>query len=42
MQELLKYGLTDGQKDAEAMGYIPLPNNVVAKATAAVQNISSN
>jgi len=41
MQELVKYGLTDGQKDAEPLGYIPLPQNVVAKATAAIQNISN-
>jgi len=41
MQELVKYGLTDGQKDAEPLGYIPLPQTVVAKATAAIQNISN-
>jgi phosphate transport system substrate-binding protein len=42
MQDLVKYGLTDGQKDAETLGYIPLPANVVTKAMAAVQNISSD
>jgi phosphate transport system substrate-binding protein len=42
IQDLIKYGLTDGQKDAETLGYIPLPPAVVEKATAAVQNISSN
>ena len=42
VQSLVKYGLTDGQKDAEALGYIPLPGTVVAKATAAVDNITSN
>jgi phosphate transport system substrate-binding protein len=41
IQDLVKYGLTDGQKDAEALGYIPLPSGVVEKATAAVQNITS-
>jgi len=41
MQDLVKYGLTDGQKEAEPLGYIPLPQNVVAKATAAIQNISN-
>jgi phosphate transport system substrate-binding protein len=41
LQELLKFGLTEGQKDAEAMGYIPLPDSVVAKATSAIQNLSS-
>jgi phosphate transport system substrate-binding protein len=41
MQDLVKYGLTDGQKDAEPLGYIPLPQNVVAKSTTAIQNISN-
>jgi phosphate transport system substrate-binding protein len=40
MQDLVKYGLTDGQKDAETLGYIPLPASVVERAAAAVQNIS--
>ena len=42
IQDLVKYGLTDGQKDAESLGYVPLPASVVAKATAALQNITSN
>ena len=42
IQDLVRYGLTDGQKDAESLGYIPLPPAVVEKAAAAVQNISSN
>jgi phosphate transport system substrate-binding protein len=41
MQDLLKFGLTDGQKDAEALGYIPLPQPVATKALAAVQNLSA-
>jgi len=41
LQDLLKYGLTDGQKDAESMGYIPLPANVSSKALAAVQTITN-
>ncbi len=41
MQDLLKYGLTDGQKDAETLGYIPLPSNVSSKALAAVQTITN-
>ena len=41
MQDLVKYGLTEGQKDAESLGYIPLPASVVEKATAAVQNIGA-
>lgn len=41
VQDLVKYGLTDGQKESEALGYIPLPDSVVAKATAAIQNLSA-
>lgn len=41
MQDLVRYGLTDGQTDAETLGYIPLPASVVAKATTALQNISA-
>jgi phosphate transport system substrate-binding protein len=41
LQDLLKYGLTDGQKDAESLGYIPLPANVSTKALAAVQTITN-
>jgi phosphate transport system substrate-binding protein len=41
MQDLVKFGLTEGQKDAEALGYIPLPDAVVAKATMAVQGLSA-
>jgi phosphate transport system substrate-binding protein len=38
-QALLQYCLTDGQKDSEALGYIPLPPAVVDKVKAATQNI---
>jgi phosphate transport system substrate-binding protein len=41
LQDLLKYGLTDGQKDSEALGYIPLPATTVSKAVAAVQTITN-
>jgi phosphate transport system substrate-binding protein len=41
IQDLVRYGLTEGQKDAEALGYIPLPPAVVEKATAAIRNISA-
>ena len=41
MRDLLKFGLTDGQKDAESLGYIPLPAGVVAKATDAVQHLGT-
>jgi phosphate transport system substrate-binding protein len=41
MQDLVRFGLTDGQKDAETLGYIPLPPSVVAKATSAIANLTS-
>jgi phosphate transport system substrate-binding protein len=41
IQDLVKYGLTNGQKEAEALGYIPLPAGIVAKATGAIQNLSA-
>jgi phosphate transport system substrate-binding protein len=41
MQDLVTFGLTEGQKDAEALGYIPLPANVVEKAAAAVARLSA-
>jgi len=39
LKNLLDYCLTDGQKDAEALGYIPVPADVLEKVKAAVQNI---
>src|SRR6516225_1338510 len=36
LKSLVAYGLTDGQKDSEALGYVPLPDAVVSKAQAAV------
>jgi phosphate transport system substrate-binding protein len=39
LQNLLQYCLSDGQKDSEALGYIPLPPAVVEKVKAATQNI---
>ncbi len=41
VKDLVKFGLTDGQKDAESLGYIPLPSGVVAKATDAIQHIGT-
>jgi phosphate transport system substrate-binding protein len=41
MQDLLRFGLTEGQKDAETLGYIPLPAGVVAKATEALQHLGA-
>ena len=36
LRELVEYGLTQGQALAPKMGYIPLPNNVVARIRKAV------
>jgi phosphate transport system substrate-binding protein len=41
LQDLIKYQLGDGQKDAEALGYIPLPAPVVRKGLAAAANITA-
>jgi phosphate transport system substrate-binding protein len=41
VQDLVRFGLTEGQKDAESLGYIPLPDSVVAKATSVAQNLSA-
>jgi phosphate transport system substrate-binding protein len=40
LQDLLRYVLDDGQKDAESLGYIPLPKPVSEKVLAALQNIN--
>jgi len=39
LRDLLTYCLTDGQKESEALGYIPLPPEVADKVKAAIQNI---
>jgi phosphate transport system substrate-binding protein len=39
LRDLLKYCLTDGQKDSDGLGYIPLPPAVAEKAIAALQSI---
>lgn len=39
LKAVLTYGLTEGQKDAEALGYIPLPASVVEKDKAALQGL---
>src|SRR5262249_60836490 len=36
LKGIIDYGLTDGQKDSAALGYVPLPAAVAAKAKAAV------
>jgi len=40
MQDLVRFGLTEGQKDAESLGYIPLPEGVVTKATMAIPKLA--
>jgi phosphate transport system substrate-binding protein len=39
IQEFLKYALTEGQKEPESLGYIPLPQAVAEKVLVAAQNI---
>jgi len=39
LRKLVEYGLTEGQKIADSMGYIPLPPNVVEKVRAASAKI---
>jgi phosphate transport system substrate-binding protein len=40
LQDLLTYCVTEGQKESEAIGYIPLPQEVAEKDKAAIQNIT--
>ncbi|MFZ0961542.1 MAG: phosphate ABC transporter substrate-binding protein PstS [Terriglobia bacterium] len=40
LQSLLTFCVTDGQKESEALGYIPLPPAVADKDKAAIQNIT--
>jgi len=39
LKALVNYGLTDGQKESEALGYVPLPESVVTKAQDAVKGL---
>src|SRR5262249_603915 len=41
LRDLLNYSLAEGQKDAEPLGYIPLPAVVVEKVKSAIQTIES-
>jgi phosphate transport system substrate-binding protein len=36
---MVEYGLTEGQKIADQMGYVPLPETVIAKIRDAKQAI---
>jgi len=40
MEAMIQYGLTEGQKVAPSLGYIPLPANVVEKVAAAADQIT--
>ena len=40
LKDVLTYCLTDGQKESEALGYIPLPANETDKAKAALADIA--
>lgn len=40
VEAMIQYGLTEGQKAAPALGYIPLPANVVEKVAAAADQIT--
>ncbi len=39
LRDMVNYCITEGQKISDKMGYIPLPENVVAKVREAAQNI---
>jgi phosphate transport system substrate-binding protein len=39
IKALVNYGLTDGQKDSEALGYVPLPDTIVSRAQEAVKSL---
>ncbi len=41
MKKVIEYGLTEGQKSSEALGYVPLPESVVEKVKAAASTIGS-
>ena len=41
VKDLLNYAVTEGQKDAEPLGYIPLPPEVVEKVKSAIQTIQA-
>ncbi|MFN6482748.1 MULTISPECIES: phosphate ABC transporter substrate-binding protein PstS [unclassified Nostoc] len=40
IEAAIEYALTDGQKQASALGYVPLPENVITKVAAAADQIS--
>ena len=40
LRQLVKYGVTEGQRSAEPLGYIPLPQAVVDRVTRAVDTVT--
>lgn len=40
MEAMIQYALTEGQKTAPALGYVPLPQNVIEKVAAAADKIT--
>ncbi|MBN3896106.1 MAG: phosphate ABC transporter substrate-binding protein PstS [Nostoc sp.] len=40
IEAAIEYALTEGQKQATALGYVPLPQNVITKVAAAADQIS--
>lgn len=40
MEAMIQYGLTKGQEQAAALGYVPMPKNVIDKVAAAADAIS--
>ena len=40
VEAMIEYGLTDGQKQAQELGYVPLPASVVTKVAASADAIS--
>ncbi|MCF7977204.1 MAG: phosphate ABC transporter substrate-binding protein PstS [Chromatiaceae bacterium] len=42
LRDFIEYGLTEGQKDATKMGFIPLPENVKAKVEEAMKLVGSS
>ncbi|WP_138501141.1 phosphate ABC transporter substrate-binding protein PstS [Nostoc sp. PA-18-2419] len=40
IEAAIEYALTDGQKQATALGYVPLPQNVITKVAAVADQIS--
>lgn len=41
MKDIIEYGLNDGQKLSEELGYVPLPKEVVSRVEAAANQMQS-